>query len=65
MQERHHLVQLAFWIMADLDAHLTGAWRARAVTYSALQRDFEDRPDWYDSVVRRFSDWRRELVNTE
>lgn len=65
VQERHYLVQLAFWILADLEVRLTGAWRARTVTYSALLRDFEDRPYWYDSVVGRFSDWRRTLVASD
>jgi hypothetical protein len=59
VEERHHLVQLAFWFLADLDARLTSAWESRAVTYSALLRDFDDRPDWFDRVVERFSDWRR------
>lgn len=59
--ERHHLVQLAFWLLADLDARLTAAWHNRVVTYSELFKDFEDRPDWYDRIAGRFSDWRREF----
>ncbi|WP_246590983.1 hypothetical protein [Georgfuchsia toluolica] len=54
--ERHHLLQLAFWYLADFDARLTVAWKAGAVTYSALLRDFNDRPCWYDRVARRFAD---------
>lgn len=61
IQERHHLVQHAFWLLADLEPRLTAAWKARTVTYSALLRDFHDRPSWYDQVVRKFSDWRREF----
>lgn len=65
IKERHHLVQLAFWLLADVEPRLTAAWKARAVTYSALLRDFHDRPDWYDQAVGRFSDWRREFGNTK
>lgn len=56
--ERHDLAQLGFWYMADLKARLTAAWYDGAVTYSALFRDFRDRPDYYDKIVARFSDWR-------
>lgn len=56
--ERHHMVQLAFWYMADLKRRLTVAWHEGALTYSALFRDFEDRPASYDSIVAGFSDWR-------
>lgn len=59
IQERHYLAQLAFWLLADMEPRLNAAWKARAVTYSALLRDFHDRPGWYDRVVGRFSDWRR------
>lgn len=58
VEERHHIVQLAFWYMADLEPRLTAAWRDGAITYSALLRDFEDRPGWYDEIVEGFSDWR-------
>jgi hypothetical protein len=58
IEERHHVVQLGLWYMADLRARLTAAWQEGAVTYSALLRDFEDRPRWYDEIVEGFSDWR-------
>lgn len=54
VHERHHLVQLAFWLLADLDARVSSAWWSGAVTYSALLRDFDDRPAWYDQVVGKF-----------
>lgn len=62
VQERHHLVQLAFWLLADLAPRLDAAWHSRAVTYSMLLRDFDDRPVWFDRVVGRFSDWRRNIT---
>lgn len=57
--ERHHLVQLAFWFLADPRNRLTAAWQDGAVTYSALLRDFDDRPKWYDEIVEGLADWRR------
>ena len=61
--ERHHYIQLSTWLMADFEARIGAAWHGRAVTYSALRKDFEeDRPAWFDNVVERFSDWRHELM---
>ncbi|MDD5249052.1 MAG: TniQ family protein [Rhodocyclaceae bacterium] len=56
--ERHHMVQLGFWYLAEMKERLTAAWHDGAVTYSALLRDFEDRPKPYNEIVARFSDWR-------
>lgn len=42
--------------MADLSGRLTAAWRQGAVTYSALLRDFEDRPKPYDETIAKFFD---------
>lgn len=58
IEERHHLTQLGFWFMADLETRLTAAWLDGAVTYSALLRDFGERPEWFDTVVEKFYDWR-------
>ena len=58
LSERHQLVQLGFWYVADLENRLTAAWHEGAITYSALFKDFEDRPDYYDRILERFSNWR-------
>lgn len=58
--ERHHVLQLAWWLVADLEARLAEAWKAKVVRYNLLYRDFEDRPEWYDSIVGKFSDWRKD-----
>lgn len=50
-RERHHLLQLAFWYLADLKPRLTAAWHHGAITYSALLRDFSDRPTWYKNAI--------------
>ena len=57
--ERHHIVQLIALLMVDLEPRLRDAWRAKAVRYNHLLKDFDDAPDWYRDVVEGFSDWRR------
>lgn len=58
LHERHHLIQLSGWLMADLALRLEAAWRAKAVRYNHLGKDFEDAPKWYLTVVEGFSNWR-------
>jgi hypothetical protein len=33
--------------MVDLQPRLRMAWRAKAVRYNHLSKDFEDAPEWY------------------
>lgn len=56
--ERHHVLQLAWWLVADLENRLTAAWKAKAVRYNMLFRDFEDLPKWYGEITAQFSNWR-------
>jgi hypothetical protein len=58
LRERHHLLQLASWLMVDLARRLEGAWRARAIRYNHMEKDFEGAPDWYRRVADQFIDWR-------
>lgn len=58
IQERHHLVQLATWLICNLDFRLAAAWRARAVRYNVLLKDFHSPPIQYVRLVQRFSNWR-------
>lgn len=60
LNERHHLVQLAAWLMSDLKPRLNTAWRAKAVRYNHMLKDFDQPPRFYIDVVERFSDWRNE-----
>lgn len=57
--ERHHMMQLVAWLMVDLEPRLRGAWRAKAVRYNRMTKDFDDAPQFYAEIVERFSDWRR------
>lgn len=59
LTERHHLMQLIGWLMMDLRPRLTDAWRAKAVRYNNMLKDFERAPRYYLKIVDGFSDWRR------
>jgi hypothetical protein len=59
--ERHHLIQLMAWLMIDLEPRLRAAWRAKAIRYNLMFKDFTDAPDWYLIIVEGFSDWRRDF----
>ncbi|WP_420712400.1 TniQ family protein [Niveibacterium sp. 24ML] len=49
--DRHHLLQLAFWVMSDLRTRLRDARLDGAITYSGLLRDFSEAPRWYRNAV--------------
>jgi hypothetical protein len=57
--ERHHLIQLIAWLMVDLEPRLRDAWRAKAVRYNHLTKDFSNVPKWYKKMSEGLSDWRR------
>lgn len=59
LDERHHLIQLVAWLMVDLAPRLEMAWRAKAIRYNHLGKDFEGAPEWYLAVIESFMDWRR------
>lgn len=61
LDQRHHLVQLAAWLMVDLKGRMGGAWRARALRYNHMAKDFENPPYWYLDVISRFRNWRMRL----
>ncbi|MCW5651745.1 MAG: TniQ family protein [Ramlibacter sp.] len=58
LSERHHFLQLAGWLQVDLRGRLTRAWRARAVRYSHLLKDFSNAPSAYVQLVEQLSNWR-------
>lgn len=61
ISERHHIAQLTAWLLVDLEHRLTAAWRARAVRYNLLLKDFAERPDWYDRIMENLTNWRDRL----
>lgn len=63
IDDRHHLLMIASWLMADLRPRLSEAVRARAVRYSHLVRDFHGMPGQFDEIAR--STLRRKLPALE
>lgn len=59
VEERHHVLQLSFWVLANVPERLNAAWNAGAITRSALLRDFDDWPRQFVQIVRRFPNWRQ------
>lgn len=57
--ERHHLVQLAAWLLADLEHRLTNAWKDGAIRYNLLLKGFDSPPGWYSQIVDQLSNWRK------
>lgn len=58
IQERHHLLQLATWLIVDFEFRLNSAWWSRSVRYNVLLKDFSNPPIWYQDVVSKLSNWR-------
>ncbi|MFC5429458.1 TniQ family protein [Paraburkholderia denitrificans] len=58
IEERHHVIQLAAWIMDEPALRLTHAWQAGFIRYSTFLKGFDGTPDWYVRVVKKFSNWR-------
>ncbi len=58
IEERHHLLQLAMWLMVLPDVRLQHAWRSGAVRYNVLLKDFTEPPDWYKRLTEKFVNWR-------
>lgn len=58
IEQRHHLMQLGAWLLADLEPRLCAAWYAGAIRYNLLLKDFRDAPVWYVDIVSKLSNWR-------
>jgi hypothetical protein len=58
LEERHVVIQLALWLLADPEVRIVEAWRSKAVRYNVLKKDFQMMPQWYRNVVGKCADWR-------
>jgi hypothetical protein len=58
---RHHLMQLIGYLMLDLPSRMDVAWRARAIRYNHMLKDFRNAPARYEQMVTRFENWRYRL----
>lgn len=62
VHERHHLVQLAAWLLVDIRSRLTESWYAGAVRQNLFLKDFDDSPDWYREIIDALPNWRTRQV---
>lgn len=58
LAERHHVIQLATWLITEPKARIMDAWRSKAVRYNHLKKDFLDMPTWYQEIVGSCANWR-------
>jgi hypothetical protein len=54
IHERHHIIQLSAWLLADPHKRLTDAWQAKAIRCNYLTRDFNCMPPWYAALTDSF-----------
>lgn len=52
--ERHPLLLCGLWLMVDLEDRLRAAWKAKAVRYNLMVKDFEDAPSCYQLLAKQF-----------
>jgi hypothetical protein len=53
--QRHWVALLAIWLLMGAANRLEDAWRAKAVRFNLLVKDFEDAPEWYLRLVKRYN----------
>ena len=58
LEDRHVVIQLAIWLMADPETRIVDSWQNKAVRYNMLNKDFKPRPQWYREIVKRCANWR-------
>lgn len=51
LRERHHVMQLAAWLLADPAKRITDSWQSKAVRYNLLKKDFNSMPRWYHEIL--------------
>lgn len=55
LAERHHILSMAFWVMADLRSRLSSAWKAKAVRYNLLVKDLDHPPSRLVEITHNFN----------
>jgi ribosomal protein L32 len=57
ISQRHHLLQLAAWLMDDLDNRLRLAWKAGSAIQRAAE-GFSESSTWFVKSVEKLANWR-------
>jgi hypothetical protein len=55
IDERHFIIQLALWLMLDLEPRLREAWESGAVRYNYFLKDMESPPQKFSAIVAPFN----------
>lgn len=55
IEERHHVLTMALWLMFDLRGRLPLAWQAKAVRYNVLMKDLIRPPRELVSITEEFN----------
>lgn len=53
VQDRHHMLRLAYWLLDDWPQHLSFAAEESHVKQSDILRDMRKPPPWFEGYVRR------------
>ncbi|MEW8458375.1 MAG: TniQ family protein [Candidatus Thiodiazotropha sp.] len=56
--ERFIWLNCLLWLMDDLEKRLIEAWKAKAIRYNLMRRDFKDAPQWYCNISNKCENWR-------
>ncbi len=51
---RHEYLLCTIWLISDIKTRLRNAWRAKAVRYNVLVRDFRFAPNWFLALTSTF-----------
>jgi len=51
IQDRHHIIQLASWLIRRPEQRIRTAWEHGAVKYNELLRDFSEAPEWFSLLM--------------
>lgn len=53
--KRYIIISLALWLIIDARRRLGDAWRAKAVQYNSLTKDFSNPPKWYKKIAMQLN----------
>lgn len=51
--ERHYLVGMGMWLMADPKVRIFEAWASKKIRYNVLKKDFDSMPRWYRETLNK------------
>ena len=64
LAERHYVLGLAWWLMMVWPKRLIRAWKAKAVKYNVLLKDFDQAPEPFKKLLSSLNRRRKAHINT-